>query len=408
MTSSLQGKNIILGITGGIAAYKSAVLLRLLVRAGAEVQVIATPSALEFITPVTLSALSHRPVISRFFTANTGEWNSHVDLGLWADAMVIAPATACTMAKMATGVADNMLVTSYLSARCPVWVAPAMDFDMMKHPTTRRNLDTLRADGVRVIEAASGELASGLVGKGRMAEPETIVEALKSYFDAARSEGSLAGKKVLITAGPTYERIDPVRFIGNFSTGKMGYALADAAAAAGAEVTVVSGPVNIRPEDSSVRVVDVESANEMLEACRKVFPSADIAIFCAAVADYAPANYNEQKIKREKVDSMQLELRRNPDIAATLASEGAEGKYLVGFALETAGADESARYAKAKMEAKGLDMLVLNTLADKGAGIATDTNKVTVFTPDTELSIPLKPKKEVARDIISAIASAVR
>lgn len=402
MSSSLQGKNIILGITGGIAAYKSAMLLRLLVRAGAQVQVIATPAALEFITPVTLSALSHRPVISRFFTANTGEWNSHVDLGLWADAMVIAPATACTMAKMATGVADNMLVTSYLSARCPVWAAPAMDFDMMRHPTTCRNIATLRADGVHIIEPEAGELASGLVGKGRMAEPQQIAEELEKYF---AGNGALKGKRVLITAGPTYERIDPVRFIGNFSTGKMGFALADAAAEAGADVTVVAGPTVVRPERADVKIIDVESARQMMQACQDVFDNVDIAIFCAAVADYAPENFTDAKIKREHVDTLNLALRRNPDIAATLAADAKPGQYLVGFALETAAADESEALARAKMEAKHMDMLVLNTLADKGAGIATDTNKVKIFTADTETDIALKPKKDVARDIIAAIAA---
>lgn len=406
MTSALQGKNIILGITGGIAAYKSAMLLRLFVKAGAQVQIIATPSALEFITPVTLSALSHRPVISRFFTANTGEWNSHVDLGLWADAMIIAPATACTMAKMATGVADNMLVTSYLSARCPVWVAPAMDFDMMKHPTTARNIATLRADGVRIIEAESGELASGLEGKGRMAEPEHILRAIGHYFEQQRTEAPLKGRKVLITAGPTYECIDPVRFIGNFSTGKMGYALADAAREAGAEVTVVSGPTALRPQSPDIRLIDVVSARDMLSACADIFPQTDIAIFCAAVADYAPAETATQKIKRENKETISLELTRNPDIAATLSAQASPEQYTVGFALETAGAEESARYARAKMKAKHLDMLVLNTLADKGAGIATDTNKVTIFTRDSELPLPLKSKKEVARDIIAAIANA--
>ena len=293
----LKGKHIILGITGGIAAYKSASLVRLLVKRGAEVQVVITPSGKEFITPVTLSALTGKPVICDFFTANTGEWHSHVDLGLWADAMVIAPATACTIGKMANGVADNMLVTTYLSAKAPVFVAPAMDLDMMAHPSTTRNLNLLRSYGNHIIEPAEGELASHLVGRGRMEEPERIVEILDEFFSRSQP---LKGKRVLITAGPTYERIDPVRFIGNFSSGKMGYALADAAAEMGADVTLVSGPVSLTPDQPGVNVVRVESARQMLEACQNSFPETDIAIMCAAVADYAPAHPAESKIKREK------------------------------------------------------------------------------------------------------------
>lgn len=322
MKSALEGKHIVLGITGGIAAYKSAMLARLFVKAGAEVQVIMTPSAREFITPLTMSTLTGKPVITEFFTANTGEWHSHVDLGLWADAFVVAPATACTIAKMATGVADNMLVTSYLSTRAKVFIAPAMDLDMMAHRSTARNIAVLESDGVTIIEAAEGELASHLTGKGRMAEPEDILNAVGRGLAA---QGSLAGKHVLVTAGPTYERIDPVRFIGNFSTGKMGYAIAEEAAARGARVTLVSGPVSIKANHPSIEVVHVESAVEMLGAADKAFLSADIAVMTAAVADYAPAERAMHKIKREHQSECTINLRANPDIAATLGAENAQG-----------------------------------------------------------------------------------
>ncbi len=396
--SPLSEKNIVLGITGGIAAYKSVTLLRLLVKAGAEVQVIITPNGKEFITPVTLSSLSGRPVISEFFTANTGEWHSHVDLGLWADAMVIAPATASTMAKMACGVADNMLVTSYLSARAPVFVAPAMDLDMMAHPATVRNIDRLRADGVHIIEPAEGELASHLVGKGRMEEPEGIFRVLEDYFAAGQD---LSGKTVLITAGPTYERIDPVRFIGNYSSGKMGYALADEAAARGARVVVVSGPVAVRAENPSVEVRHVESACEMLAECEKVFPEADIAIMAAAVADYAPVSTAASKIKRERDEVPVIHLKKNPDIAATLGQAKRSDQVLVGFALET---DHELDNAADKLRRKNLDMIVLNSLRDAGAGFGTDTNKITILRPGgLRTEYPLKSKKEVARDILDNI-----
>ncbi len=400
---ALKGKHIVLGISGGIAAYKSVTLLRLLVKAGAEVQVVATPSALEFITPVTLSALSHKPVVSQFFTANTGEWHSHVDLGLWADAMVIAPATACTLAKMASGVADNMLVTSYLSARSQVFVAPAMDFDMMNHPTTRRNLDILRGDGVRIIEPAEGELASGLSGRGRMEEPEAIVSVLEKWFSSGRGQ-TLAGRHVLITAGPTYERIDPVRFIGNFSTGKMGFALADEAAARGAEVTLVCGPVSVtRKLPRNVRIVRVESARQMLDACRQPFVQSDIAVFAAAVADYAPAHPAVRKIKREHAGIDSIALVRNPDIAATLSEERRDGQVLVGFALETENGVEN---ALGKLKRKRLDMVVMNSLEDAGAGFGTDTNKVTIVLRNGQLiDLPMKTKDEVAADILDAAGS---
>lgn len=395
---SLTGKHIIVGITGGIAAYKTATLVRLLVKSGAEVQVVMTPNAKEFICPVTLSTLSGKPVISEFFTANTGQWNSHVDLGLWADAMVIAPATASTIGKMANGVADNMLVTTYLSAKAPVFVAPAMDLDMMAHPSTTRNISLLRSYGNHIIEPAEGELASHLVGKGRMEEPENIVKVLDKFFS---EEKPLKGKKVMITAGPTYERIDPVRFIGNYSTGKMGYAIADEAARRGAKVVLVSGPVAIKPQSPEVEVISVESAREMFDACHKQFGDSDIAIMTAAVADYAPARVADKKIKREKDEIPQIELVKNPDIAASLGAEKRPGQLLVGFALET---NDETTNAIDKMARKNLDMIVMNSLRDKGAGFGTDTNKITVFTRnDAPVSFPLKSKKEVACDILDEV-----
>lgn len=399
--SILKGKHIILGITGGIAAYKSVYLLRLLVKAGAEVQVVITPSGREFITPVTLSSLSGRPVISEFFTANTGQWNSHVDLGLWADAMVIAPATASTIGKMANGIADNMLVTTYLSAKEQVFVAPAMDLDMWAHPSTQRNVATLRADGVEIVEPGSGELASHLCGKGRMAEPEQIVEVLEQWFLRHDTTLPLKGKRILITAGPTYENIDPVRFIGNHSSGKMGYALAAACREQGAEVVLVSGPVSL-PAPAGVERVSVTSAGEMLEASRRAFAGCHAAIFCAAVADYAPAVVAESKIKREGAEIMCIELKRNPDIAASLSKE--KGKRLtVGFALET---DNGADNARRKLEVKNLDWVVLNRLGDPGAGFGVDTNSVTLFScVGAEKSFPVKTKQEVARDIVATVFS---
>lgn len=396
----LKGKHIILGISGGIAAYKCATLVRLLVKAGAEVQVIMTPNAKEFITPLTLSTLSGNPVISEFFTANTGQWNSHVDLGLWADAMVVAPATASTIAKMATGVADNMLVTTYLSAKAPVFVAPAMDLDMMRHPSTIRNLDLLRSYGNHIIEPAAGELASHLIGKGRMEEPENIAKILSDFFESSRT---LKGKKVIVTAGPTYEKIDPVRFIGNYSSGKMGYAIADAAAARGADVTLISGPVAIKPTYSSVKVIAVESAREMLSACEETFPQTDIAVMTAAVADYAPVEVHDHKIKREHDNLDTISLVKNPDIAATLGASKRPGQLLVGFALET---DNELSNACEKMERKHLDMIVLNSLRDPGAGFRTDTNRITICYPDgSRKEYDLKPKTEVAVDIIDAIST---
>ena len=394
----LQGKHIILGISGGIAAYKSVYLLRLLIKAGAEVQVVITPAGKEFITPVTLSALSGKPVVSEFFTANTGQWNSHVDLGLWADAMVIAPATASTIAKMANGVADNMLITTYLSAKAPVFVAPAMDLDMFAHPTTTRNIDLLRSYGNHIIEPTSGELASHLVGKGRMAEPESIVAHLNQFFAATQD---LAGKNVLITAGPTYEKIDPVRFIGNYSSGKMGYAIAEEAARRGANVTIVSGPVSIKAQHPSIKVIGIESAREMHQHCTQLFPAMDIAIMCAAVADYAPAQQFDAKIKREKDEIPTITLVKNPDIAADLGKMKTPGQKLIGFALETN--DEEAN-AQAKLAKKNLDAIVLNSLRDKDACFGTDTNKITIFFANgNNKQYPLKPKAEVAKDIIDSI-----
>lgn len=396
---TMKGKKIILGICGGIAAYKSVYLLRLLIKAGAEVQVVITPSGKEFITPVTLSSLSGKPVISEFFTANTGSWNSHVDLGLWADAMIIAPATASTIGKMANGIADNMLVTTYLSSKCPVFVAPAMDLDMFAHPSTRRNLDLLRSYGNHIIEPASGELASHLVGKGRMEEPENIVKVLENFFGEAQD---LAGKTVMITAGPTYEKIDPVRFIGNYSSGKMGFAIAEECASRGAEVILISGPVTLKTVNKGIKRVDVESAREMLAASQDAFSRSDVAIMCAAVADYCVENVAESKIKREKDEIPVIRLKKNPDIAATLGTVKTDKQLLVGFALET---DNEIENAKAKIEKKNLDYIVLNSLRDKNAGFSTDTNKVTIIARNGDIkAYELKPKTLVARDIVDVIA----
>ena len=396
---SLKGKHIILGICGGIAAYKCASLARLLIKAGAEVQVIMTPAAKEFITPLTMSTLTGKPVISEFFTANTGQWNSHVDLGLWADAMLIAPATASTIGKMANGVADNMLVTTYLSAKSQVFIAPSMDFDMMRHPSTVRNIELLKSYGNIIIEPAEGELASHLIGKGRMEEPENILKVLDYYF----TPKDLQGQHFLVTAGPTFEKIDPVRFIGNYSSGKMGYALANEAAARGAEVTIVSGPVDIKGVNPGVKIVKIVSARQMLEQCEKIFPAVDCAIMCAAVADYAPVAQHETKIKREKDEIPVIHLMKNPDIAATLGKAKRAGQLLVGFALETDNEDVN---AVDKLHRKNLDMIVLNSLKDAGAGFGTDTNKVTIFTSTGRQSqFALKSKTEVAADIVDAIVS---
>ncbi len=394
----LKGKHIILGITGSIAAYKAAYLLRLFIKQGAEVQVVMTPAGKEFITPVTLSSLSGKPVVSEFFTANTGEWHSHVDLGLWADAMIVAPATASTIGKMAHGIADNMLVTTYLSCKAPVFVAPAMDLDMYAHPSTRHNLELLRSYGNHIIEPATGELASHLTGKGRMEEPEQIVAVLDRFFDRPQP---LAGKRVLVTAGPTYEKIDPVRFIGNYSSGKMGFALAEACAEAGAEVTLVAGPVSLTTSHASIHRVDVESAAEMYRAAVDAYDRADAAIMCAAVADYAPETVSDVKLKRSG-DERVLRLKPNPDIAAELGRRKRPGQCLVGFALETNDEESNARL---KMEKKNLDFIVLNSLRDAGAGFRCDTNKVTVIGREGDpVEIPCKLKTEVAADIVEILA----
>lgn len=394
----LKGKHIILGITGGIAAYKSVSLLRLLIKAGAEVQVVITPAGKEFITPVTLSALSGKPVISEFFTANTGEWHSHVDLGLWADAMVIAPATASSIAKMANGVADNMLITTYLSAKAPVFIAPSMDLDMMAHPSTKRNIELLKSYGNHIIEPTEGELASHLIGKGRMEEPEEIVKFLSRFFACQQD---LKGKHVLVTAGPTFEKIDPVRFIGNYSSGKMGYAIAEEAARRGAMVTLISGPVSITTNVQNINVIKVESAQEMYDYCISSFPICDFAIMSAAVADYAPIEYCDKKIKREKDDIPTIRLKKNPDIAAKLGSIKKDGQMLIGFALETNNEENN---AIDKLHRKNLDMIILNSLQDSGAGFGTNTNKITIYTKQEEkIEFPLKSKIEVAKDIIDII-----
>ena len=388
-----------MGITGSIAAYKAAILVRLLVKAGAEVQVVMTPAAKEFIAPLTLSTLSGNNVLSEFFNERSGEWNSHVNLGLWADAMIIAPATAATIGKMVSGVADNLLVTTYLSMKAPVFVAPAMDLDMYAHPSTQRNLEILKSYGNRIIEPASGELASHLVGKGRMEEPENIVRHLEEFFS---SSSSLAGKKVVITAGPTYEKIDPVRFIGNYSSGKMGFALAEECAACGADVTLVAGPVSLKTPHASIKRIDVESASQMYEAARSEFEDADAAILCAAVADFTPDNKATEKIKREKGGNLLLELKPTPDIAASLGAAKRPDQRLVGFALETNNAESNARD---KLARKNLDFIVLNSLEDKGAGFAVDTNKVTIIDAEKATQYPLKSKKEVARDIVKHLST---
>ena len=396
--NTLQGKKIVLGITGSIAAYKAAVLTRGLIKKGAEVQIVITPAGKEFITPITLSALTSKPVISEFFSQRDGTWHSHVDLGLWADAMVIAPATAATIGKMAHGVADNMLVTTYLSMKAPVFVAPAMDLDMFAHPSTQHNLDILRSYGNHIIEPASGELASHLVGKGRMEEPEKIIEVLESFF--ARQQ-DLAGRKIVISAGPTYEKFDPVRFIGNYSSGKMGYALAEACASRGAEVVLVSGPVTLQTVHPNIQRIDVESAAEMHRAAADAFKAAAAGILCAAVADFTPEQVADQKIKREK-DDLVLRLKPTCDIAASLGKEKRPDQLLVGFALETC---DEVSHAQDKLARKNFDFIVLNSLNDKGAGFRCDTNKITIIDRTEAVSYPLKRKQEVAEDIVDKLSS---
>lgn len=389
----LKGKKIVLGITGSIAAYKAAVLTRLLIKQGAEVQIVITPAGKEFITPITLSALTSKPVISEFFSQRDGTWHSHVDLGLWADAMLIAPATAATIGKMAHGIADNMLITTYLSMKAPVFVAPAMDLDMFAHPSTSRNLDILRSYGNHIIEPASGELASHLVGKGRMEEPEQIVQVLEEYF---RASATLQGKHIMITAGPTYEQIDPVRFIGNYSSGRMGFALAEACAERGAEITLISGPVELKTTHSAIHRIDVQSAAEMYAEAVKAFPATDVGILCAAVADFTPEQTAKTKIKREK-DDLLLRLKPTQDIAASLGKMKQPHQRLVGFALET---NDEVNHAKEKLQRKNFDFIVLNSLKDKGAGFRVDTNKITILSATEQQTFPLKDKRAVANDII--------
>ncbi|MDR2389841.1 MAG: bifunctional phosphopantothenoylcysteine decarboxylase/phosphopantothenate--cysteine ligase CoaBC [Tannerellaceae bacterium] len=394
----LKDKKIILGISGSIAAYKAAFLIRLLIRKGAEVQVVITPAGKEFITPLTLSTLSRNPVISEFFSNRDGSWNSHVDLGLWADVMLIAPATASTIGKMSQGIADNMLITTYLSCKAPVVIAPAMDLDMFAHPATQQNLSRLRSFGHYIIEPGEGQLASNLEGKGRMEEPDRIVDWLENFFT---SHNELQKKKILITAGPTYEKIDPVRFIGNYSSGRMGFALAETCARKGAEVTLITGPVSLSTEHPRIRRIHVESAREMCRAAMATFPHTDAAILCAAVADYRPETIATDKIKREGKAAMTLRLVANNDIAAMLGAIKREKQILAGFALET---NEGIAQAERKLRKKNFDFIVLNSLCEPGAGFQVDTNKITLLDKKGEITVfPLKTKQEVAVDIVNKL-----
>ena len=389
----LKGKHIILGVTGSIAAYKAATLTRLLVKEGASVKVVMTPLAKEFITPLTMATLSKSPIMVDFYNPENGDWNSHVDLGLWADLYLIAPASANTIGKMAGGIADNLLLTTYLSAKCPVMVAPAMDLDMYKHPATQRNLKVLQSFGNIIIEPESGELASGLIGKGRMEEPERIVAFITDYF--AR-QADFKGKKVVVTAGPTYEKIDPVRFIGNYSSGKMGFALAEECACRGADVVLIAGPVQQKTYHSHITRIDVESAQDMYEAAMAQYPLVDAGILCAAVADFTPDAVADKKIKREG-DELLLHLKPTHDIAAALGKIKTPGQKLIGFALET---NDEQRNAEGKLIRKNFDFIVLNSLNDAGAGFRYDTNKISILSCRGRTDYPLKSKTEVARDII--------
>lgn len=393
----IAGKKIVLGITGSIAAYKACLIIRGLVKRGAEVQVVITPAGKEFITPVTLSALTHKPVISEFFSQRDGSWHSHVDLGLWADAMLIAPCTASTLGKMAHGIADNMLITTYLSMKAPVFIAPAMDLDMYNHPATQENLRTLIGYGNHVIEPGCGFLASGLEGKGRMEEPEKIIQALEDFFQAQQD---LKGKKILITAGPTYEKIDPVRFIGNYSSGKMGFALAEECAKRGAEVTLIAGPVALSCS-SGIHRVNVESCQEMYNASIEAFPWQDAAILCAAVADFKPAMTADRKIKRGE-DGLRLQLEPTQDIAASLGKMKREEQRLVAFALET---DHEESNAESKLKKKNADFVVLNSTRNKGTTFRTDDNQIIIVSPQGKKEYGKKPKTEVARDIVNELVS---
>lgn len=394
----LKGKHIILGITGSIAAYKAAILVRLLVKEGAEVKVVMTPLAKEFITPLTLATLSKNPILVDFFNPENGDWNSHVDLGIWADLYLIAPASANTIAKMANGVADNLLLTTYLSAKCPVMVAPAMDLDMYKHPATQKNIATLKDVGNIIIEAATGELASGLSGKGRMEEPESITSQVIDFF---KKKQDFSGLKVMVTSGPTYEPIDPVRFIGNYSSGKMGTSIAEAFARRGAQVTFITGPVNEFPVHSNITITKVKTAEEMYKAAIKSFKQCNIAVMAAAVADFTPEKVNPTKIKRES-NELSIKLNATKDIAATLGEQKRKNQFLVGFALET---NDEQKNAIKKIKSKNLDMIVLNSLKDSGAGFGFDTNKVTIIdSKGKPFSYGLKPKTEVANDIVDFVA----
>lgn len=398
----LKGKKILVGVTGSIAAYKAAFLVRLLVKEQAEVKVVITNAAKEFITPLTLSTLSKNPVYSQFTDGDQGEWNNHVELGLWADAMLIAPASANTIGKMANGLCDNLLLATYLSARCPVFFAPAMDLDMYQHPSVLENIEKLKAYGNLIIEAQHGELASGLVGTGRMAEPEDLVSTLSTHFSSKPSP--LEGKKILITAGPTYEAIDPVRFIGNYSSGKMGYALALSAANAGAEVTLVSGPTHLNIDHPGINKISVRSGKEMFDACNTVYSDMDISIFAAAVADYAPTVTADQKIKK-KGEHMIVELGKTVDIAKTLGEKKGDHQMNIGFALET---NDEVQNATDKIQSKNFDLIILNSLQDAGAGFGHDTNKISIIDKANNIEhFELKTKTEVAKDIVNAIIAKI-
>jgi len=402
----LEGRKILLGVTGGIAAYKAAVIIRLLVKEGAEVKVLMTPLAKEFITPLTLATLSKNPVLVDFFDPEDGRWNSHIDLGMWADLFLVAPATANTMGKMAAGIADNLLLTTYLSARCPVFIAPAMDLDMLAHPATVSNIERLKSFGCHFIEPDTGELASGLEGKGRMAEPEVIVRELREFLSKKKiTELPLHGRRVFINAGPTVEPIDPVRFISNYSSGRMGIALADTAVRLGADVTLVLGPVSVRPKEKQVTVVPVKTAAEMKEASLKAFASCDIAILAAAVADFTPESASPTKVKRGDTDLI-IRLKPTEDIAACLGNMKKKGQFLAGFALET---DNEVTNAKGKMQRKNFDMIILNSLRDEGAGFGHDTNRITIIDRTDNIDkFELKSKDKVASDIFDRIISLTR
>ena len=398
----LKGKKFVLGITGSIAAYKACYIIRGLVKKGAEVQVVITPSGKEFITPLTLSTLTRKPVISDFFSQCDGTWSSHVDLGLWADAMPIAPCTAATLGKMANGIADNMLITTYLSMKAPVFVAPAMDLDMYRHPSTQHNMEVIKGYGNVIIEPQSGFLASGLEGKGRMEEPEIIVDTLDKFF--SEPQKTLEGKKIMITAGPTYEKIDPVRFIGNYSSGKMGFALAEECAAKGAEVTLIAGPVALSTKQQGIRRIDVESCEEMYNAAVEAFAESDAAILCAAVADFRPEHTEDKKIKREK-DDLVLRLMPTHDIAAELGRRKKSGQKLVGFALET---NDEENNACLKLEKKNLDFIVLNSLRNEGTCFQSDENQIKIISRDGCKDFPKKKKDEVAEDIVKELCVLIR